>query len=215
MYNSRLTRRQHLIDRLGGGCAYCGYNRCIRALHFHHHDSTHKYEWTRSGRVSLEEVEAHPERFLLLCANCHIEEHDRLDRESQLTATCTYCGSTFRIALHRKLDPQRGKYCSRRCVQRALSQTARSRDTVAKRLWSHVHKTDTCWLWTASVNGSGRGVMGIPHGDSEWRPVAAHHVAWSLTRDLPIRPHPLIPACSERRCVNPDHWKPRQNEGVA
>lgn len=60
---------------MGGKCGRCNYNRSIHALHFHHVDSTEKRSWRKDGKVSIAEVRTHPERFELLCANCHAEEH--------------------------------------------------------------------------------------------------------------------------------------------
>lgn len=61
----------------GGVCSKCGYSRCPDALHFHHTDRSEKYEWNYRGHggASIKEIKAHPERFMLLCANCHIELH--------------------------------------------------------------------------------------------------------------------------------------------
>jgi hypothetical protein len=44
-------------------------------LHFHHIDSSQKYEFGKKGSASLKELRLHPERFTLLCACCHIEVH--------------------------------------------------------------------------------------------------------------------------------------------
>ncbi len=46
------------------------------ALHFHHVDGREaEGEFSKPGSVKLAEVERYPERFELLCANCHIELH--------------------------------------------------------------------------------------------------------------------------------------------
>jgi predicted HNH restriction endonuclease len=66
--------RAALRTMFGGGCQTCGYDRCQAALHFHHRDG--RPEGERGRRVRLQEVQAYPERFTLLCANCHIELHD-------------------------------------------------------------------------------------------------------------------------------------------
>lgn len=70
-------RKQKLVDDFGGECNKCGYKGYTGVLHFHHKDSSEKYLYNRKGdgRASLKEVEEHPERFALLCANCHIEVH--------------------------------------------------------------------------------------------------------------------------------------------
>lgn len=68
--------RRELKLKFGGKCNKCGYCRCFSALHFHHTDSSEKYEWSKKGGASIREIKAHPERFELLCANCHIELHE-------------------------------------------------------------------------------------------------------------------------------------------
>ncbi len=34
----RAKRKQKLVDMLGGECVKCGYDKCLRALEFHHKD---------------------------------------------------------------------------------------------------------------------------------------------------------------------------------
>lgn len=72
---SKRLRRLRLIEVFGGSCSLCGYSQHVGALVFHHVDASEKSEWQngwrRNGKVSLGEIEAHPERFQLLCANCH------------------------------------------------------------------------------------------------------------------------------------------------
>ena len=69
--------RAELKHTFGGACSVCGYDRCDTALHFHHLDDSAKYDWNVKGKggSSIREIQAHPERFQLLCANCHIEIH--------------------------------------------------------------------------------------------------------------------------------------------
>jgi hypothetical protein len=69
-------QRRDMLQRFGGCCARCGYARCTAALHFHHKVSHEKYAWTKKGGTSIRELVAHPERFELLCANCHVEHHE-------------------------------------------------------------------------------------------------------------------------------------------
>jgi predicted nucleic acid-binding Zn ribbon protein len=35
-------RKQKLVELMGGKCSLCGYSKCLRALHFHHKDSSTK-----------------------------------------------------------------------------------------------------------------------------------------------------------------------------
>lgn len=75
--------RAALKAEFGGKCQRCGYSKCQVAIVFHHVDDTEKYVWNVKGKTgaSLREVAAHPERFELICMNCHFEIHHP-DRES-------------------------------------------------------------------------------------------------------------------------------------
>lgn len=70
-----IRKKRILLETWGAVCQRCGYSKSISALHFHHIDSSQKKEMFSARYGSLIEVEKHPERFLLLCANCHAEEH--------------------------------------------------------------------------------------------------------------------------------------------
>jgi hypothetical protein len=73
-------QRRQLKEAFGNACQTCGYSRCMAVLHFHHKDASEKTAWSKKkGSTSLKELYAHPERFQLLCANCHIELHHPQD----------------------------------------------------------------------------------------------------------------------------------------
>jgi hypothetical protein len=59
----------------GGKCRRCGYDKCIRALHFHHRDPAVK-SFEIGGNISCTWTVLQPEldKCDLLCANCHAEE---------------------------------------------------------------------------------------------------------------------------------------------
>ena len=62
----------------GSKCMICGYNKCQRALSFHHIDPSKK-EFDLSSRGvtrSWKKVEAEIKKCVLVCANCHMEIHD-------------------------------------------------------------------------------------------------------------------------------------------
>lgn len=69
--------KEMAIDRLGGMCQVCGYQRCQKALDFHHKDESNKkfgisdQGYSRSWKA----IEAEVDKCYLLCANCHREVH--------------------------------------------------------------------------------------------------------------------------------------------
>lgn len=75
-------RRKSTMDKAleykGGKCQICNYNRCARALEFHHNDpSTKKFGISYDGTYrTWEEVQQELDKCTLLCANCHREVED-------------------------------------------------------------------------------------------------------------------------------------------
>jgi hypothetical protein len=64
-----------LVQRAGGKCMRCGYDRCIAALEFHHRDPSGKaFALALKGETkSFERLCAEADKCDLLCANCHRE----------------------------------------------------------------------------------------------------------------------------------------------
>ena len=59
-------------------CELCGYKKNSAALHFHHMDPEEK-EFSISqirSSVSYEKLKKEVEKCVILCANCHAEEHN-------------------------------------------------------------------------------------------------------------------------------------------
>lgn len=70
-----------------------------------------------------------------------------------------------------------------------------------ERFWSHVNKTETCWLWTGGTIGKGYG--GFRLGDGM---VRAHRFIWHATTGRVIPPGMMIRhTCDVRPCVRLDH----------
>lgn len=64
-----------LIEYKGGKCEKCGYGKCIQALQFHHKNPKEK-DFTISGKsYSFDKMKVEVDKCMILCANCHIEEH--------------------------------------------------------------------------------------------------------------------------------------------
>ncbi len=74
-------RRKMIKDKaivyLGGKCNFCGYDRCISALDFHHIDEkTKSFGLSQRGLTrSWERTRQELEKCVLVCANCHREIH--------------------------------------------------------------------------------------------------------------------------------------------
>lgn len=65
------------VEYKGGCCQHCNYSKSISALEFHHMDPTQKdpqYKATWSWKRLKPELD----KCILLCSNCHREEHDRI-----------------------------------------------------------------------------------------------------------------------------------------
>lgn len=82
--NIKRIIKHKLIMYKGGKCEICGYDKCEGALQFHHLNPQEK-EFTIS-QVNLNESEFSFENLLkevdkcqLLCANCHAEQHYKIE----------------------------------------------------------------------------------------------------------------------------------------
>ncbi len=78
-----------------------------------------------------------------------------------------------------------------------------------ERFWVYVNKTDTCWLWTGTINTNGYGQL---YRGLDETHVYAHRFAYELLVG-PIPPgltidHVRARGCVHRHCVNPDHLEP-------
>lgn len=116
----------------------------------------------------------------------------------QVSSVCAFCEKRF--SRPKSLS---GQYCSRECAY------AGRRARVADRFWKQVQKTDSCWIWTASLNKHGYGKAFY-----EGKTMSAHRLAYILTYG-PVsdginvchscdKDYPTNDA-SYRRCVRPDH----------
>lgn len=79
IYRKGLLRKDKLVEMAGGGCCRCGYNKCLRALQFHHTfpaDKLFGLSLVNLWSKNWESVLAEYKKCILLCANCHAEEED-------------------------------------------------------------------------------------------------------------------------------------------
>ena len=77
---NRKKTKERAVYHLGGKCVKCGYDKCLRALQFHHTDPNRKnFGISENGyNRSWEKVIKELEKCILLCSNCHAEEEDFL-----------------------------------------------------------------------------------------------------------------------------------------
>lgn len=93
-------------------------------------------------------------------------------------------------------------YCAKH-LQRVQRLGRAELATFADRFWQKVHKTETCWLWTA---GTSQGYGYIGRGTRAEGHVYAHRASCEMHHGRPI-PEGLIIChrCDVPLCVNPDH----------
>lgn len=67
-----------LKESRGGKCIRCGYNKCLKALEFHHLDPTQKDFTISNDHFRLLDAVKESKKCILICSNCHKELHDGL-----------------------------------------------------------------------------------------------------------------------------------------
>lgn len=76
--NKHMEFKRLLVEYMGGKCEICGYNKCIKALEFHHISPLEKEfslsDYAKSKNLEIAKVEL--SKCKLLCSNCHRELHD-------------------------------------------------------------------------------------------------------------------------------------------
>ena len=73
-----LKRKLEAVNTLGGCCSKCGYNKNLSALQFHHINSNDKLfnlDARAFANRSKELILAELKKCVVLCGNCHAEEH--------------------------------------------------------------------------------------------------------------------------------------------
>lgn len=65
------------VNYKGGKCCICGYNKCLRALDFHHTDPKKKNfnlsNYSLYGHLLSDKLKKELDQCKLVCANCHRE----------------------------------------------------------------------------------------------------------------------------------------------
>lgn len=77
VYRGKLYKLK-AVNYLGGKCSICGYCKNINALDFHHLDPTKKdISIADLRKVNTEDMHKELNKCILLCSNCHREEHSK------------------------------------------------------------------------------------------------------------------------------------------
>lgn len=75
----RVDKKLKAIEYKGGMCLHCDYDTFYGALEFHHVDPSEKdYEWKELAKQPWEEIVKELDKCILLCSNCHREEHNKI-----------------------------------------------------------------------------------------------------------------------------------------
>lgn len=65
-------------EKRGGKCIRCGYDKCIKALEFHHLNPSKKDFTISNDHFKLLDAVNESKKCILICSNCHKELHDNL-----------------------------------------------------------------------------------------------------------------------------------------
>lgn len=75
----RRAIKKALIQYKGSKCERCGYDKCMRALEFHHLDPNEKdFGVSKNLCKSMANLKAEVDKCILVCSNCHAEIHQEL-----------------------------------------------------------------------------------------------------------------------------------------
>ena len=76
------------------------------------------------------------------------------------------------------------------------------RKSIEQRLWKHVQKSESCWLWMNSLSGNGRGQIFTTLG---CRPASAHRLSYEIAYGPIPQGMNVCHHCDNPICVRPDH----------
>ena len=74
---NQIEKKLKAIEYMGGECKHCGYDRFYGALEFHHIDPNEK-DPKLSRSWTFERWKLELDKCIMLCSNCHREEHHKL-----------------------------------------------------------------------------------------------------------------------------------------
>jgi hypothetical protein len=76
--------KKQAVEYMGGCCSVCGYDRCIRALEFHHLEPDKKTkDFEKRFKVwSFKRQKTELENCIIVCSNCHREIHSKEEHKT-------------------------------------------------------------------------------------------------------------------------------------
>lgn len=96
--NFRHRLKERAVYVMGGKCQCCGYDRCIKALEFHHLNPKEKdFSFGENSNRNWESTREEIKKCILVCANCHREIHDGIIDNTKLK-------SSFQESLAKEID---------------------------------------------------------------------------------------------------------------
>ena len=119
---------------------------------------------------------------------------------------CLHCKKQF------KKKRKETKFCSYAC----RNEHKKSPENQEQRFWSKVNKTESCWLWTASTDDCGYGILTRTLGNENERvSYKAHRLSYEMHKgEIPEGSY-VCHTCDVPSCVNPDHlWLGSQKDNM-
>lgn len=144
----RRSLKQKAIAYKGGKCERCGYSKSIRSLVFHHVNPEEKdFGIGSSYSTKWNIVKNELDKCIMLCANCHGEVHDeidkvnnklsydrmrrvvpkKLDNTGSVIKSCFNCKKEIKVF---KSAEHKRNFCSRTCSDEVIYKTSWASDEV-------------------------------------------------------------------------------------
>jgi hypothetical protein len=115
---------------------------------------------------------------------------------------CHYCGTPFE-----SYPSSKRRYCSLACKGKGLTLPKPSAEEKARLFWSHVWKTETCWLWQGSLLPERPGQLRYGRLHIIGLPALAHRASYTLIRGAIPSGMVVMHTCDTPQCVRPDHLR--------
>jgi len=91
----RDTYKKAVLTLVGSQCQFCGYNKCIRNLAFHHLADKSFGLSSRSFQFALKTIIDELSKCVIACHNCHGEIHDNLINYEEIIAKNVFLKTTL------------------------------------------------------------------------------------------------------------------------